>query len=208
MPDYAQSAGKSREMLRQLAGKQPGDPDRAARAIARIVDADRPPLRLALGRMAIDHIRAGLHAELEELDAWADLGASADFPSDGAAAPSHKTAHEDLVRRAYAAFNARDIEAAVALMAPDVDWPDAAAGGVLHGRDQVREHWSEQFRLVVPRIEIAEVTETSTGHVEAHVRQVVQDPNGRQLSDDPWVHIFTIDHDRIARMEVKPETRS
>jgi NAD(P)-dependent dehydrogenase (short-subunit alcohol dehydrogenase family) len=95
MPDYAPTVGKSREMLRQLAGKQPGDPERAARAIIQVVDADHPPLRLALGRMAIDHIRADLNAELAELDAWADLGATADFPPDASAARSH----EDQVRR-------------------------------------------------------------------------------------------------------------
>lgn len=85
MPDYAESVGKSREMLRQLAGKQPGDPDRAARAIVGVVDADEPPLRLPLGHMAVEHIRASLHAELEELDAWAEFGIAADFPPDDAA---------------------------------------------------------------------------------------------------------------------------
>ena len=30
---------------------------------------------------------------------------------------------EQLLRRAYEAFNARDIEAAIVLMHPDVDWP-------------------------------------------------------------------------------------
>ena len=29
-----------------------------------------------------------------------------------------------LVREAYAAFNARDIECALTLMQPDVDWPN------------------------------------------------------------------------------------
>ena len=31
---------------------------------------------------------------------------------------------EALLRRAYDAFNARDIEAAIALMHPEVDWPN------------------------------------------------------------------------------------
>jgi NAD(P)-dependent dehydrogenase (short-subunit alcohol dehydrogenase family) len=209
MPDYAESVGKSREMLRQLAGKQPGDPDRAARAIVEVVGADKPPLRLALGHMAVDHVRASLHAELQELDAWADFGVAADFPRDNATGsePAARS-HEDLVRRAYLAFNDREIDTAIALMAPDVDWPNLSDGGFVHGRDQVRNHWRKQFGQAVPQIEIAEVTETSDGRVEAHVRQIVHDLKGIKLSDSRLIHVFTIDHDRIARMEVKPETRS
>jgi len=36
---------------------------------------------------------------------------------------------EQILRSAYKAFNARDIEAAVELMHPDVDWPNAWEGG-------------------------------------------------------------------------------
>jgi NAD(P)-dependent dehydrogenase (short-subunit alcohol dehydrogenase family) len=84
--DYAESVGKSRETLRAMNGKQPGDPARAALAIIRAVEADRPPLRLPLGQMAIDHIRATLGSRLEELNAWAAVAAAADFPNEEAAA--------------------------------------------------------------------------------------------------------------------------
>ncbi|HEX3651254.1 MAG TPA: oxidoreductase [Rhizomicrobium sp.] len=80
MKDYAQSVGKVRQSLKEMDGKQPGDPRRAAKAILQAVEAKKPPLRLALGQMAVDHIRAALAAESKELDAWAHLSASADFP--------------------------------------------------------------------------------------------------------------------------------
>lgn len=201
MPDYAESVGKSREMLRQLNGTQPGDPARAAQAIIEAVGADKPPLRLPLGRMAFEHIRTSLDTELAELDTWADLGMAADFPT--AAKPTQR-AHEDLVRRAYTAFNDRKVDAGAALLAPDVDWPNAAEGGFVHGRDQVRKHWNQQFAQVAPRIEVGEVTEQRDGRVEAHVRQLVCDLDGKKLSDDRLVHVFTIVNDRIARMEVRP----
>ena len=35
----------------------------------------------------------------------------------------------------YAAFNARDIDAALAGMHPEVDWPNGWEGGRVHGRD-------------------------------------------------------------------------
>lgn len=34
---------------------------------------------------------------------------------------------EDILRAAYAAFNARDLEGALELMHPEVDWPNAAS---------------------------------------------------------------------------------
>jgi len=200
MADYAPSVGAAREMLRQMDGKQPGDPERAAQAIIRAVAADEPPLHLPLGRMALEHIRGALNAQLGELEQWAELGAAADFPDDG-------KKHEDLVREAYAAFNARKVDAGVALMDPEVDWPNVPKGGFVHGREQVREHWREQFGRVDPHIEITGVKQTSEGRVEAHVRQIVRRPDGSRLSDDKLVHVFTIAGDRIKRMEVKPATR-
>jgi NAD(P)-dependent dehydrogenase (short-subunit alcohol dehydrogenase family) len=92
MAAYADSVGQARALVRQLDGNQPGDPARAAQAIIRVVESPRPPRRLPLGQIALDNIRAKLHAQLDELEAWAELGASSDFPGgDGPArAPSSR----------------------------------------------------------------------------------------------------------------------
>jgi hypothetical protein len=37
-------------------------------------------------------------------------------------------AGEQVLRSAYRAFNARDLEAAIALIHPEVDWPNAWGG--------------------------------------------------------------------------------
>jgi ketosteroid isomerase-like protein len=42
----------------------------------------------------------------------------------------------ELLLQAYAAYNSQDLEALVALVSDDVDWPDD--GGRLHGKDEVR----------------------------------------------------------------------
>jgi NAD(P)-dependent dehydrogenase (short-subunit alcohol dehydrogenase family) len=78
--DYADSVGQVREVLDRLDGRQPGDPERAARAIVQVVHAANPPRRLPLGEMALESIRAKLRGQLEELEAWAELSASSDFP--------------------------------------------------------------------------------------------------------------------------------
>ena len=77
--DYAESVGRARQAFAELDGTQPGDPARAAQAIVAAVDADDPPLRLPLGQMALDHIRARLGGQLEELARWERLSASADL---------------------------------------------------------------------------------------------------------------------------------
>jgi hypothetical protein len=44
--------------------------------------------------------------------------------------PDQRLPDIELLRTAYAAFNARDIEAALVTMAPDVAWPKAPPGPV------------------------------------------------------------------------------
>lgn len=44
---------------------------------------------------------------------------------------------EALLREAYAAFNERDIDRALAAMAPDVAWPNGWEGGHVHCMDIV-----------------------------------------------------------------------
>jgi hypothetical protein len=77
--DYDASVGQVRRTLKQMDGKQPGDPARAARAIIQAVVAENPPLRLPLGQIALEHIRAALDAEARELEPWAHLSATTEF---------------------------------------------------------------------------------------------------------------------------------
>jgi nuclear transport factor 2 (NTF2) superfamily protein len=57
---------------------------------------------------------------------------------------------EELLRTMYAGFNARDIDAVLAAMTADVDWPNAWEGGRLGGHDAVRDYWSRQWAAISP----------------------------------------------------------
>jgi len=81
MEDYEDSVGLARKTIRDMDGNQPGDPVRAAEAIIEAVEAEPPPLRLPLGQMALDNIRAKLNGQLDELEEWSELSATSDFPS-------------------------------------------------------------------------------------------------------------------------------
>lgn len=79
--DYEDTAGAVWRRIRGYSGKQPGDPERAARAIVMAVNAAEPPLRLLLGREALAGARAKLEALRKDFDAWAEVTEGADFPT-------------------------------------------------------------------------------------------------------------------------------
>jgi NAD(P)-dependent dehydrogenase (short-subunit alcohol dehydrogenase family) len=56
-PEYAATVGPTRQYVVSSAGKQPGDPAKAARAICDAVAAGAPALRLPLGADAVQSIR-------------------------------------------------------------------------------------------------------------------------------------------------------
>lgn len=79
--DYAATAGARRKENSSTDGRQPGDPARAAQAIIRAVQADKPPFRLALGRSAVQRIRTEIDTQRQELDAWEETANGADYPA-------------------------------------------------------------------------------------------------------------------------------
>jgi NAD(P)-dependent dehydrogenase (short-subunit alcohol dehydrogenase family) len=78
---YATTAGERRKQTAARSGQQPGDPVRAAQAIIDAALADRPPLRLVLGKAALDLARKKLDFVRSDLDAWEVTTLGADFPT-------------------------------------------------------------------------------------------------------------------------------
>lgn len=70
---YAETAGRTRAMIEQSHGNQPGDPDKAAAAIVTALDADTTPLHLPLGDDAHDGIAAHLDAVRADMVAWESI---------------------------------------------------------------------------------------------------------------------------------------
>ena len=81
LPDYAGSVTEAmRSGVPSSDGTQPGDPGRAAQALVALADAPKPPLRIPLGTDAAAMLRSQLRATTAELDEWAALAESTDFP--------------------------------------------------------------------------------------------------------------------------------
>lgn len=81
--DYAGTAHRNTGSIRASSGQQPGDPARAAKAIADAVASDAPPVHLLLGEAALKGARGQIKALEKDFDAYADVSVWADHPADG-----------------------------------------------------------------------------------------------------------------------------
>jgi len=116
--------------------------------------------------------------------------------------PDQSTPEINLLREAYAAFNARDIDAALATMTPHVAWPMAFKGGFVRGHEEVRAYWTEQWSEIDPHVEPDSFHSDGIGHVLVDVHQVVRDLAGTVRGDEHVGHRFTIQDGLIQAMEV------
>ena len=81
--DYQETAVARRQRTHANSGTQPGDPVRGAQAMITAAEAEHPPLRLVLGRPALEAARAKLEALRRDFDAWEEVTLGADFPAGG-----------------------------------------------------------------------------------------------------------------------------
>jgi ketosteroid isomerase-like protein len=107
-----------------------------------------------------------------------------------------------LLKRTYAAFNARDLEGTLSTMKIDVVWPNGMEGGVVHGHDGVRAYWTRQWGMVDPHVEPKTFELDDSGRVAVGVHQVVHDLAGRLLLDRMVVHAYHIVDGLIQSMDI------
>ena len=111
--------------------------------------------------------------------------------------------YNDLIQKAYEAFNARDIDSALSLMHKDVKWPNGWEGGYVQGHDEVRDYWTRQWKEIDPTVEPVGIKELSGGQTEVEVHQMVKDLQGKVLFNSTVKHIYTIYNNLITSMEIK-----
>jgi ketosteroid isomerase-like protein len=110
---------------------------------------------------------------------------------------------EDTLRAAYAAFNARDIAAAMELMHPEVDWPNAWEGGRVIGHEAVAGYWTRQFESISSTVEPERFDHESDGSITVTVHQVVRDAETDAVQADTHVlHRYWLQDGLIVRMDV------
>lgn len=115
---------------------------------------------------------------------------------------------QTLLRRAYAAFNERDIDGVFRLMSEHVSWPKASEGGQVVGKDEIRAYWMRQWSQFDPHVEPMEVVDHGEGKTDVRVHQVVRSLDGDVLSDSEVWHTYTISNGLIDRMDLKEDDGS
>ena len=70
MPEYAETAGQRIDLINGYSGNQPGDPIKGAKAILTAVKSENPPLRLILGKPALDGVRNKLKSLEQNFADW------------------------------------------------------------------------------------------------------------------------------------------
>lgn len=108
-----------------------------------------------------------------------------------------------LLKQAYAAFNARDMEGALSTMRVDVEWPNGMEGGTVHGREGVREYWTRQWGMINPHVDPVSFELDSSGNVVVGVHQVVRDLSDKVLVDRVVEHVYEVKDGLIQSMTIR-----
>ena len=109
----------------------------------------------------------------------------------------------NLVKKAYSAFNSRDIDTALSTFHSEVQWPKAFEGGYVTGHDEIRKYWTRQWSEIDPNVEPISFNARENGTLEISVHQVVKDLMGKLIFDGIVKHIYTIKDDLLQRMDIE-----
>lgn len=109
---------------------------------------------------------------------------------------------EALIRRSYAAFNARNVEEVLSTMHIDVDWPEMLGSRRIVGHRAVRDYWNAQFAAIRPTVTPTRLSQLPSGEVAVDVHQVVRDADGKLLAEQDVQHVYRFRDGLVASMEV------
>ena|SRR5215207_589659 len=112
------------------------------------------------------------------------------------------SSRQEFLQDLYEAFNKKEIETIIAMLRPDVKWANGMKGGFVHGRDNVRDYWLEQFENIRGRPEPLKFETDETGRDVVSVHLTVHDREGNLLLEKNVRHMFTIEDGLISLFEM------
>jgi len=111
-------------------------------------------------------------------------------------------AEHDLLVSLYKAFNARDIEAALAGMHDDIEWSNGWEGGRVVGRHAVRDYWTRQWKAIDPQVDPVSFESNKPGQIVVRVRQLVHNRDGILIFVGLADHVYEMEDGLIRRMQI------
>lgn len=107
-----------------------------------------------------------------------------------------------MLKHLYERFNARDVEAVLAAMQPDVLWANSTAGGHLEGHEAVAAYWTSQWAEIAPILIPEHFSTDALGRVIIEGRLRVRDRSGTLVADGRVKHAYTFKDGLVQRMDV------
>jgi len=114
-----------------------------------------------------------------------------------------KNQFEDVIQKAYSAFNERNIDNALSTMQPDVQWSKAWEGGYISGHTEIKEYWTRQWTEINPNVQPVGFTEREDENLEVKVHQNVKDLQGNLMFDGMVKHVYTFQDGLIKTMDIE-----
>ncbi len=111
--------------------------------------------------------------------------------------------YQTTLNQLYQDFNARDIDAVLALVHTDVTWPNGWEGGYVHGHDAVRAYWLRQWQQINPNVVPVSFQVRPGGEIAVDVHQVIKDLNDQVLSDGQVIHVYTFEEGKVRAMVIE-----
>ena len=109
----------------------------------------------------------------------------------------------EIIEKAYAYFNERNIDAVLGLMHVNVEWPNGWEGGYVFGKDAVKNYWLRQWKELNPAVFPVKVVLLPGDSVAVDVHQVVKDMKGDLIMDGMIRHNYFFEKGLIKRMEIE-----
>lgn len=110
--------------------------------------------------------------------------------------------HADLLNNFYQLFNLRDVDAIVPMLHPEVIWAIGLEAGYLRGRDEVRNYWIRQWRVLDLSVIPLGFISTNAGSTKVELHQIVTDLEGKVLIDSTVAHTFWVEDGLVSRFEI------
>ena len=110
---------------------------------------------------------------------------------------------KNTIKKAYAAFNERNIDNALSTMQNDVQWSKAWEGGYILGHDEIKDYWTRQWTEINPKVEPIGFTNRENGSLEVRVHQNVKDLQDNLIFDGIVKHVYIFENGLIKKMDIE-----
>lgn len=111
--------------------------------------------------------------------------------------------NEQLIKRLYDLFNARDIDGVLSNLDDNVAWANGMENTHVLGTGAVREYWTNQWLVIDPHVHPLRVSTAPDDSIVAEVHQIVRDLEGKVLLDEMVGHVFQIENGKVNRFDIQ-----